>query len=448
LKNGPGNANNSLSLCPSRRGGLAGNLDLGKVVMTPHFFFVLFLGVYLLQTAASLGTEFLQGRHWERNAQVPPEFREQVGPGDYRRAMAYARDRRHLTLIETAVSDGVLLIVILCGVLPWLQGTLDAGGPGPVVAGWLFFMFLALLEGVPGLAFDYYSTFVVEERHGFNRSTRKLWVTDQLKGAFLSVVLLSLLLISVLGTMEIFPSTWWLWSFVVVSVLQVVLVLLYPVLIAPWFNTFSPLEDSGLEEEIRRLMETGGVQLEGLYQMDAGRRSGHTNAYFTGLGRAKRVVLFDTLLQSHPREEVLAVLAHELGHFKKKHVMKHLVAVELLLLGGLYAASLLVDQPGLAAAFGLRPAPYAGLFLAGVLLQKSAFFLQPLPMALSRRFEGEADRFAARLRGPKAMAGALKRMAADNLSNLSPHPLYVWLHYSHPPLVERVRALEGGEGSP
>jgi len=178
-------------------------------------------------------------------------------------------------------------------------------------------------------------------------------------------------------------------------------------------------------------------------QMDAGVRSRHTNAYFTGIGKTKQIVLFDTLIESHTPEEILAVLAHEAGHYRKKHVQKQLIIFSVISLAGFYATWLFIQWPLLFHTFGFsRPLPYVGLFLAGLFWQRAGFFLQPLYLALSRRFEREADIFAVNMLGsPDAMVGAMKRLAADNLSNLNPHPLYVWFHYSHPPVVERVAGL-------
>ena len=194
-------------------------------------------------------------------------------------------------------------------------------------------------------------------------------------------------------------------------------------------------------------MEHNGMRVKHLFQMDASLRSRHTNAYFTGLGKTKQVVLFDTLIEAHPRDEILAVLAHELGHFKGKHIIKGLFLFEVALLSGLAVTSLFLSWPPLYSAFGFVNAqPYAGLFVIGIFWQKVGFFLQPAAMALSRRFEREADRFAVRaMASSRPLAAALKRTAADNLSNLSPHPLYVRFHYSHPPLIERIERLERPE---
>ena len=220
--------------------------------------------------------------------------------------------------------------------------------------------------------------------------------------------------------------------------------ILYPVLLAPLFNKFEPVRDEELAAKILAEMEKNSIRVGKILQMNAALRSRHTNAYFTGIGKTKRIVLFDTLLESHTHEEILAVLAHEAGHLKKKHVPKQLLLFAGFSLASFYATWLFIKWPLLFSTFGFNTAPvYVGLYLAWLLWGKAGFFLQPLYMAISRRYERQADLFAAQMLGSgEAMAKALKRVAADNLSNLNPHPLYVRFHYSHPPVVQRVAALE------
>jgi STE24 endopeptidase len=297
---------------------------------------------------------------------------------------------------------------------------------------------------VIGLPFGYRGTFVVEERYGFNRTTRSRWIADHLKSGALSILIFCPLLMLVLWLIRTSPATWWIWAFGAVSAVQLLVVVLYPCCIAPLFNRFQPLEDRSLAEKVRDLMDRNGIVVKRILEMDAGTRSRHSNAYFTGLGRTKQIVLFDTLIEAHPHEEILAVLAHEVGHFKGRHILKQLVLSELGLLLGLYLTSRLLDWPPLTSAFGFENAPHhAGLFILVVFWQKAGAFLIPFFMAQSRRYEREADAFSARMLGTAApLITAFQRMAAHNLSNLVPHPLYVAFHYSHPPLAERIEWLE------
>lgn len=406
---------------------------------------IAFLLVYLSQSAFSLWMDKLNIDHLKREGnRVPPSFENFIDASKLERIMKYTLDKNHLGIMSGIVSETLLLVILLSGFLPFLEDLFTERSLHTIPAGLLFFLIIGMISTLFELPFDYYHTFVIEEKYGFNRSTLKLWIMDHLKSGLISLFLFSLLLSVILRFIEIFPRQWWLWSFLVVSAVQILLVVLYPILIAPLFNKFSPLEDQILAEKIKALMEKGGIRIKGIFQMDAGRRSRHSNAYFTGLGSTKRIVLFDTLLQFHPHDEILAVLAHEAGHFKRKHILKQLVLTELLLILGLYSTFLVMNWSSLYLTFGFDTfRPYIGLFFIGILWQKIGFFLQPLYMALSRRFERQADRFAVQLyEAAQPLANALKRMAADNLANLAPHPLYVRFHYSHPPLVDRIRTLE------
>jgi len=240
-------------------------------------------------------------------------------------------------------------------------------------------------------------------------------------------------------------NAWWVWAWILMGAFELLMIWLYPVIIAPLFNKFEPIANNELEVQIRTLMEKAGLRAKGVFRMDASKRSKHTNAYFTGIGKSKRIVLFDTLLEAHTGEEILAVLAHELGHWKKKHVHKQLILAEILSLAGFYVVAKLLDWPLMYQTFGFpEPIPYVGLFLMGALFSPLGYFAQPLASAISRKFEREADDYTLTLiprAGP--MVSALKRLAADNLANLNPHPIYAWFYYSHPPLVERIERLKG-----
>jgi STE24 endopeptidase len=224
---------------------------------------------------------------------------------------------------------------------------------------------------------------------------------------------------------------------------ELLLLWLFPVVIFPLFNKFDPIENKGLEEHIRTLMEKVGLRAKGIFKMDASKRSKHTNAFFVGIGRTKRIVLFDTLLASHTEDEIVAVLAHEAGHWKKKHVLRMLILLEILSFVSFYAVAKFLNWPLLYQTFGFQEAiVYVGLFLVGTFTSLLGYFAQPLESAVSRKFEREADDFALGLmKTAEPMCSALKRLAADNLANLSPHPLYAWFYYSHPPLVERIERL-------
>jgi STE24 endopeptidase len=311
----------------------------------------------------------------------------------------------------------------------------------------IFFGVLALISGACGIPFDLYHTFVLEKKYGFSTITLRLWFTDLVKSIVISVILMGVLISALMAFIHYLPKSWWFWAWVFFTLFEILMMWIYPVVIAPLFNKYEPIKDETLRDQITALMAKVGLKAKGIYQVDEGKRSRHTNAYFTGIGKTKRIVLFDTLLASHSAEEILSVLAHEIGHWKKKHILKQLVFMIAASLVVLYVVYCLAGVPVLYRAFDLPPAPlYAGLFLVSLYFSCIGFFLSPIGSGIMRRYEREADRMAVELTGTSVhMISALKRLAKDNLSNLHPHPLYVWFYYSHPPLLERINNLQAIE---
>ncbi len=408
-----------------------------------------FLLLYIGQSAFSAWVERVNLIHSEKlGAKVPEGFEEFIDDSKLTRARAYARAKTRVGIFEELVSDATVLVVLLSGLLPLLVGLSDRFGLPQIAAGLLFFFVPGFINFLVELPFSYFSTFVVEQEFGFNRSTLRLWIVDLIKGGLVAAALFAAIFSILLLFIAWSPGFWWFWGFLLLLAVQFLMAILYPVVLAPLFNKFEPVRDEVLSEKIRKQMEKSGIRVKKILQMNAGLRSRHTNAYFTGIGKTKQIVLFDTLLESHTHDEILAVLAHEAGHYKKRHVLKQLIIFASFSLAAFYATWLLIQWQLLFNTFGFSaPLPYVGLFLAGIFFRKAGFFLQPLYMNISRRFEKEADIFSVGiLGGAAAMISALKRLAADNLSNLYPHPLYVWFHYSHPPIVERVAGLERAAG--
>ncbi len=346
--------------------------------------------------------------------------------------------------MESLFDDAVTLAVLLGGLLPWLIDRLPAWEEHFLLTGLLFFGLLSLGSGLIGLPFDLYRTFVIEKRHGFSTITLRLWITDLLKGIAVSAVLMGVLLSAFLILLRLAPHSWWFWTWLVFASFQLLMIWLYPIVIAPLFNRYEPIRDEGLKEAIVTLMAKVGLKTEGVYQMDAGKRSRHTNAYFTGFGKTKRIVLFDTLIASHTAEEITAVLAHEIGHWKRRHILKQLLFMETASLLVLWLASHLIAWPLLYETFGFnRPIPFVGLLLCAALFGPMTILITPIVSAAQRRFEREADAFVSGLIGTTTpLMSALKRLARDNLANLHPHSLYARFYYSHPPLTERIARLQ------
>jgi STE24 endopeptidase len=378
---------------------------------------------------------------------VPPPLVGRVAPETAVRSRAYARARGRLALVAMGWDAIVALALLLSGVLPWFDERLGAWG---LAGGWRFVAFLLGLSTATTLAslpLSLYATFALEARFGFNRTTVGTWAVDRLKGLGLALAVGIPILWGAWTLMKASGSLWWLWLWAFLAAVQVVLLWLYPAVLAPIFNRFVPLPAGELRDRLEALSAATGFRSGGLFVMDASRRSSHSNAYFAGLLRP-RIVLFDTLVTSMSVDEAAAVLAHEVGHFQLRHVLTRLLAGLASSLAGLWLLSLLVKWPPFFAAFGFG-APAFGPAVALVTLAGAAFtfLLTPLSTFLSRRQEYAADRFSvAHARRPEALKSALVKLHGENLSNLHPHPWYGAWNHGHPTLLDRLEAIDRSEG--
>jgi STE24 endopeptidase len=289
---------------------------------------------------------------------------------------------------------------------------------------------------------DLYSTFGLEANFGFNKTTLRLYISDKIKGLILGLVIGVPFLFVILWLMQATGSYWWLWAFAFITGFQLLMIVIFPTFIAPWFNKFEPLKEGEFRDRILKLADQVGFETSGIYSMDGSKRSGHSNAYFTGLGKAKRIVLFDTLVDQMTIDQSLAVLAHEMGHYRMKHIRRMVAVQTIFLFVGLYLLSLLLGYGPLYAAFRLEPSSHAALVLFSLLSGPFTFYLGPFINLLSRKHEYEADRFAAlTLTDRKPMEEALIHLTVKNLANLTPHPWYSAYNYSHPSPAERISAI-------
>lgn len=406
-----------------------------------------YLALFLFSTVAQVAVDLIQSAHLKRHAkEVPPEFEGLIEPEKLIRIGRYSIENLWLDLIGGLTGKAVLLYLILSGLLPWVAKNI-AHFPF-VVQGLLFFSIPSIAGALIALPFGYYHVFILEEKYGFNTRTFRTWFMDLLKSGALSIVLGGTLISCLLLMVKYTGRTWWIWAWVIFFSFEVLMLLLYPTLLAPIFNKFTPISPGPLAEKISGLAEREGLMISGVYEMDAKRRSRHSNAYVAGMGKTKRIVLFDTLLGSHEEDEILAILAHEVGHIKRGHLKKQIILLAVTSLMFLYLASRLVSWRIMYDSFGFDYRPlYAGLFLAAVLWEPLSFFLSPIASGISRRFEREADLHVLRVLGnPRPFIRALKKMAMDNLSNLHPHALYVFFHYSHPPFLQRIAILRERAG--
>jgi len=410
-----------------------------------HGILLLYLVFFFLEYFWDLALSLLNLGHVRKNAgAVPRTFAGVIDSETYERSVSYTLARGKFGLLAGAISAAALLAVVLSGCLGIVDDAIRTLPIHPYLQGVLVIAVISFAFGILALPFSLYSTFSIEARFGFNRTTPILYFVDTLKGLAISAVIGIPVLLGLFWFMDKTGSLWWIWAFGAMSVFQIVMSILAPLVIAPMFNTFTPLPDGELKDAIVALSKKLGFRTRGIFVVDSSKRSRHSNAYFTGLGRAKRIVLFDTLVSSSTKEEILSVLAHEIGHEKMNHVKKGIAASLALSLVGFWIISLLLPYLPLYQAFGFHRASYhAILILLAFCSGPFTFFLQPLFSIWSRRHEYEADRFAVQAVGSAAgMISALLRLTRENLSNLTPHPLYSFFHYSHPTLAERIAALE------
>jgi len=411
-----------------------------------NIYLITYICIYLASFALYIIIERINANYLKRYGQkVPVAFNGMIDEKELKNISRYTADNIRFKLVQTIVSKVIFLYIILSGILPWLAASLEQ--VNFLIAGLVFFAVIGLVEVSMGLPFDYYHSFVLEERYGFNTKTLKIWLSDLIKSMVVVIIIGTFLLCSLLLMVKYAGQNWWIWAWAIFLCFQLLMTILYPTIIAPLFNKFTPLEDSELKDSIKRLAEEEGLNVGGIYQMDATRRTRHTNAYFSGLGRAKRIVLFDSLIQSHSQDEILAILAHEVGHLKKNHIKKQLIIIAFVSLLLFFMASKLLAWNVIYESFGFSNMPcYVGLFLVGILWEPVNFFISPIGMAISRRFEREADFYSLGIvKTAKPLTTALKKMAKENLSNLRPHPIYVCFNYSHPPLLQRIEYLEARE---
>lgn len=377
----------------------------------------------------------------------PAELADLYDPETYRRSQEYTRARTRLGMVAATASLAALLAFWAAGGFGaldrWLRGLEPLAGWGPVGLGLLYLGALALGAGALSLPFAVYSTFVIEERFGFNRTTVGTFLADLAKGLVLTAVVGAPLLASVLWLFDRLDHLAWLVCWAVATVYTLVVQWLGPRVLMPLFNHFEPLDEGPLREAVVGYARGEGYDLDGVTVMDASRRSSKANAFFTGFGRTKRLTLFDTLVEKLSVPEVVAVVAHEMGHYKRGHIARGIVLGVVHQGAVLFLLSLVLDRAGLYRAFGVAGTPiYAGLLFFGLLMTPLERLLGLGLNAVFRRHELEADRYAAETTGrPDALITGLEKLTADHLSNLTPHPLYMVLHHSHPPLDRRIAAL-------
>ncbi len=418
-----------------------------------HTVIFVFVGLWVLKLGFQLYLDLLNRKSVRAAAgSVPPALEGVMDEATYRRSTDYTLAKIRLGMGETIFDGGLLLILLLPLVdgrapIAWLwEFAIGVLGTG-VWAQALALFGVGLVLSLPGIPWEWYHQFRLEERFGFNKSTVGLWLTDKVKGLVIGLVLGVPLLALILWFVSL-TALWWLWAFLTAFLFQLVMVIVYPMFIMPLFNKFEPLPEGDLRQRLMELGDRTGFLARAILVMDGSKRSGHSNAFFTGFGRFRRVVLFDTLVEQLSPQQLEAVLAHEIGHYKLGHIPKMIAVAAASLFASFALIGWLAGSTWFAQAFGFQPVPgQVGptLLLFGMLSGLVTYWLAPLGNRFSRRHEYEADAFAKRALGgdPAPMVGSLRKLSERNLSNLTPHPLYSAFYYSHPTLLEREGALRG-----
>ena len=359
------------------------------------------------------------------------------------KSVKYNFDKVKISTVESLIQLFILLFLFLSGLIQQFANYVLNLTSNEFLRALIFLGSLQFLNGVVSLPFSLYNQFVIEERYGFNKMTLKLFFRDVVISVSIGAFIGGILLFVVINFIQMFNETWWLIAALFLFMFILLLNYLYPILIAPLFNKFTPIDDEELLNKIRLLSERSGFDISKVYKMDASKRSTHTNAYFTGFGKKKRVVLFDTLLEKFNHDEVVAVLGHELGHYKYRHILKNLILSFAMIILAFYLTYIVIDKSFLYQWFGFEKSLFTGLFLISFLFAPFNFLISPFFLKLSRKFEFQADAYSKKiLQSAKFLIDALIKLYKDNLAIAYPHPLYVAFNYSHPPLLERIERLK------
>jgi STE24 endopeptidase len=375
--------------------------------------------------------------------QVPAPFEQKITVEQHHKAADYTLAKSHLDHIDIYTQTLLVCFWIFAGGLEWLDNIARQFQLSPILQGTLFLFSLSLISSVFDIPSTLYRTFVIEEKFGFNHTTLKTWLTDGIKQLVLSIIIGMPLLMVIIWLMESSGEFWWLYVWAVWMGFGLLISWAFPTFIAPLFNKFTPLEDGELKQRITELFKRCGFNSKGIFVMDGSKRSAHGNAYFTGFGKSKRIVFFDTLIESLSKDEIEAVLAHELGHFKHKHIIKRLISGALTSLAGLALLGWLIKQTWFYHTLGIsQPSTYAALALFFMIIPAFTLYFAPISSWFSRKHEFEADAFAAQQSNPETLIEALVKLYQENANTLTPDHLYSAFHDSHPPALIRVNHLQ------
>ena len=408
--------------------------------MTAENWLYLIIGLVIFNYLFSTVLDFINGKNWR--TQIPPVMKDYYDEDKYLKAKNYSKEKGKVSLISSSLSTLITLLFLIFNGYGWLDNFLSIYYDIPFLKSGIFFLVLFILSDFISIPFSCYNTFVIEEKYGFNKTTVKTFVLDKIKGYLIALIIGGILLFGVIYIVSLLENGFWVWLWMSLSVIMLLVNMFYADLIVPIFNKLTPLEHGSLREKIESYTKKVGYSLKNIYIIDGSKRSSKANAFFSGLGPRKTIALYDTLVEKHSEEELVAVLAHEVGHYKKKHVFTSLFLTisQLGLMCFLLELCLKVGEISQALG-GKEMVFHFGMVAFGILYSPIGTLLSILMNINSRKNEFEADNYAKTTYNGAALELALKKLSVDSLSNLYPHPFYTFIHYSHPPLLKRLSAL-------
>ena len=398
-------------------------------------FFILFGFVF------SSILEYVNSKNWKDS--VPDSLKDFYKESDYKKAKSYKLDRDRVSLISSLISTILTIIFIFSGVYGKVSDYSLYYFDSPFLQSASFFLFFLMISTIINLPISYYSIFTIEEKYGFNKSTLSTFIKDKIKGLIISLLIGGFILYISIQLYSFFEANFWLWLWIFLSAIIIFTNMFYTTLIVPIFNKLSPLEEGSLKNKIEKYSKKIGYSLDKIFVIDGSKRSSKANAFFSGLGPKKTIALFDTLIDKHEEDELVAVLAHEVGHYKKNHIKQGLL-LSILQVGIIcYILQLCLNEPNLSLALGgLESSFHLSLIAFSFLFSPLSIIIGIGMNIFSRKNEYEADKYAKETYNGESLKNALKKLSSDSLTNLYPHPLYVFVHYSHPPLLKRLEALD------
>lgn len=408
--------------------------------MTAENWLYLIIGLVIFNYLFSTVLDFINGKNWR--TEIPPVMKDFYPEDKYLKAKNYSKEKGKVSLISSTLSTLITLLFLVFGGYGWLDNFISLYYDIPFLKSGIFFLVLFILSDFISIPFSCYNTFVIEEKYGFNKTTVKTFVLDKIKGYLLTLIIGGVLLFGAIYIVSLLENGFWVWLWLSLSVIMLLVNMFYADLIVPIFNKLTPLENGSLRKKIESYTNKVGYSLKNIYIIDGSKRSSKANAFFSGLGPRKTIALYDTLVEKHTEEELVAVLAHEVGHYKKKHVITSLFLTifQLGLMCFLLETCLKVGEISQALG-GKEMVFHLGLVAFGILYSPVGTIISILMNINSRKNEFEADHYAKTTYSGVALELALKKLSVDSLSNLYPHPFYTFIHYSHPPLLKRLSAL-------